>query len=81
MLFQGGGHWGGYAFRLCKVKDFSTGMTNDVSEECFQKTHLKFQQKAQWILGLVKNLIRVFFACTPFHTITGVYARYKMDLN
>merc|ERR1712025_229200 len=43
---SGVGHRGGYAYRLCKVYK---GQYGKVTEECFQKGHLKFYGKTAWM--------------------------------
>jgi len=39
-------HGGGYSYRLCKVVDDHPG---DVTEECFQKTPLRFGSENSWV--------------------------------
>jgi hypothetical protein len=39
-------HGGGYSYRLCKVEDENA---TNVSEECFQRTPLKFASDKQWL--------------------------------
>ena len=40
------GHRGGYAYRLCKVKN---GKPWKVTEKCFQNGHLNFHGNTTWI--------------------------------
>jgi len=42
-------HGGGYQYRLCKLKEKSAKITEQVSEECFQATPLEFVGDKQWI--------------------------------
>lgn len=42
-------HGGGYQYRLCRVKERSSNITGEVSEECFQQTPLEFVGDKQWI--------------------------------
>jgi hypothetical protein len=37
---------GGYSYRLCKIQE---GVIPPVTEECFQKTPLKFASDKQWL--------------------------------
>jgi len=39
-------HGGGYSYRLCKVPEAGA---SEITEECFQKTPLKFASNEQWI--------------------------------
>lgn len=52
-------HGGGYQYRLCRLKERSINITEQLSEECFQQTPLEFVGDKQWIqwgLGMdVKN--------------------------
>ena len=43
---SGANHWGGYAFRLCKIT--SSGISG-VTEKCFQRGHLKFHGRYTWL--------------------------------
>jgi len=53
-------HGGGYSYRLCKVPE--EGMTG-LTEECFQKTPLKFASEKQWIqIGEDESTKREFLA-------------------
>jgi hypothetical protein len=42
-------HGGGYQYRLCRVKEASSNITSEVSEECFQQTPLEFVGDKQWL--------------------------------
>jgi hypothetical protein len=42
-------HGGGYQYRLCRVKEASSNITAEVSEECFQRTPLEFVGDKQWL--------------------------------
>jgi hypothetical protein len=42
-------HGGGYQYRLCRVKERSSNITSEVSEECFQQMPLEFVGDKQWI--------------------------------
>jgi hypothetical protein len=42
-------HGGGYQYRICRVKALSGNITEEVSEECFQKNPLEFVGDKQWI--------------------------------
>jgi len=54
-----GNHGGGYSYRLCKVpKEGVTGLT----EECFQKTPLRFSGNQQWVQYGEDKSTRVYFA-------------------
>ena len=46
MWNSGMGHRGGYAYRLCKVKN---GKPWKVTEKCFQNGHLNFHGNTTWI--------------------------------
>jgi len=42
-------HGGGYQYRLCRLKEKTINITDQVSEECFQQTPLEFVGDKQWI--------------------------------
>merc|ERR1712139_733464 len=42
-------HGGGYQYRLCRLKEKTANITDQVSEECFQQTPLPFVGDKQWI--------------------------------
>merc|ERR1712223_591909 len=48
---SGAGHYGGYAYRLCKVP---AGGVTQITEECFQQGHLYFAGDTNWIYADMK---------------------------
>merc|ERR1712059_154648 len=44
--FVGANHAGGYSYRLCKKPE---GGISELTEECFQQTHLNFVGEKQWV--------------------------------
>lgn len=49
-------HGGGYSYRLCKIQE---GVIPPVTEECFQKTPLKFASDKQWLQHINGTRIEV----------------------
>lgn len=42
-------HGGGYQYRICRIKKESYNVTEEATEECFQRTPLEFVGDKQWI--------------------------------
>jgi len=61
-------HGGGYAYRLCKIPE---GGRSQLTEECFQSTHLKFASTQSWIQTGKDQSTRQYF--TANRTTEGTY--------
>jgi len=61
-------HRGGYAYRVCKVQDLGH-FTSGITEECFQKGHLKFAGDTTWIMDngkfVANKTVKVTEGTTP----------------
>ena len=61
-------HGGGYSYRLCKVGEGGPG---GVTEECFQKTPLKFASENSWVQYGYDDDSKVVFKAN--RTVEGTY--------
>ena len=70
-------HGGGYSYRLCKMDQPGTEGRKALTEDCFQKTPLKFASNKQWIqIGYDESTRQSFIA-----NRTTAGAKDKIDIN